>query len=190
MTRRPNGLAVALAIIAVGIIGATWLLAERTRLSSEVGDLRRQLEIARGDAGAEIAALEATNAELEGQLAESSAAREAAEVELGGRVAAVEGLRTELEDLRATAELDRQRLADYERILGSADALETMPDLSGLMVADAEALAASVGATLLIEQAAPGNVIARPGTIIAQAPAIGTALIPGSVVWIQVFAPR
>lgn len=190
MTGRPNGLAIVAAILAVAVIGATWLLAERTRLSSEVAEVRQQLEVARGDAGAEIAALEKANADLSTDLAESSAARDLAEDELAGRNAVVEGLRTELDDSRARAAADLERLEAYERLLGSAEALVTMPDLEGLSLADAEALAAAVGATLLTEQAAPSNVIARPGTIIAQLPAVGTALVQGSVIWIQVFAPR
>jgi hypothetical protein len=173
---------VLLVAVAIAVVSVTWLLAERNRLANELGQTEDKLELARGDAGAEIEALERNNNLLTGQLDEATTALERTEAQLD---AATDELTTQLDAFDAATE----RADAYQRAVGDLDQLVPMPDLLGRGVEDAEEFAKAHGAVLKIEIADPSNIIALPGAIIEQLPAVNTVILAGSVIWIQVYVP-
>jgi cell division protein FtsB len=174
----PAALAVGLAVIGL------WLIISRADARAEVERLEKKLEISRGDAGAEIEALEA---------------------EISGLAEELTALRSEFDTLNDTR---ADELAEFERIseelslateenatlsaaLGVIGDLEIalMADLTGSGLELAQEFADQNGATLMFEMVSPGNLIARPGAIVDQLPIPGSPVIPGSVIWVQVFSP-
>jgi HAMP domain-containing protein len=179
---RRKVVAAALALL-LGVTGV-WLAASRSSALSEVERLQKKLEISRGDAGVEIEALEAEISELSRELnvlrteaATLSADLEAAEIE-----------REQISEELALAIERNTALEATLAVIGDLE-IALMPDLSGSGLELARAFAEDNGATLIFEMVAPGNLIARPGAIIEQLPIAGTPVIPGTVIWVQVFSP-
>jgi predicted RNase H-like nuclease (RuvC/YqgF family) len=179
---RRKMLAAALSLV-LGLTGL-WLVNSRSEARSEVERLQKKLEISRGDAGAEIEALESQILGLEESL---------------------DDLRTDFDNLteERTKELAQQEMTADELaiardeiatlsaalgIIGETD-IALMPDLSGSGLELAQEFADIHGATLIFETVSPGNLLARPGAIVEQLPIPGTPVIPGSVIWVQVFSP-
>jgi predicted nuclease with TOPRIM domain len=166
------------------VVTGIWLITSRSSARAEVERLQKKLEISRGDAGAEIEALEAEISELSDELS---------------------GLRTEvstLSDDLSLAEMDLKRVSEELatesdrnaalratiELIGDTE-IALMPDLSGSGLELARAFADDNAATLIFETVSPGNVIARPGAIIDQLPLAGTPVLAGTVIWVQVFSP-
>ncbi len=175
-------LAAALAVV-LGLTGL-WLAGSRSAAQAEAERLREKLEISRGDAGAEIESLET-------EIATLSTERDALRSEVD---TLTETRETELEELeRVSDELSAatQENATLSAALGVIGDLEIalMVDLTGSGLELAQEFADLHGATLIFETVAPGNLIARPGAIVDQLPIAGTPVIPGSVIWVQVFSP-
>lgn len=172
----------ALAVV-LGVTGV-WLISSRSAALSEVDRLQNKLEISRGDAGAEIESLET---EIDDLTSDLDALRSEFD-------AITETRETELEELeRVSDELSAatQENATLSAALGVIGDLEIalMVDLTGSGLELAQEFADLHGATLIFETVAPGNLIARPGAIVDQLPIAGTPVIPGSVIWVQVFSP-
>lgn len=175
-------LAAALAVV-LGLTGL-WLAGSRSAAQAEVERLREKLEISRGDAGAEIESLET-------EIATLSTERDALRSEVD---TLTETRETELEELeRVSEELqvfteENAALSATLGIIGESE-ITLLVDLTGSGLELAQEFADLHGATLIIETVAPGNLIARPGAIVDQLPIAGTPVIPGSVIWVQVFSP-
>lgn len=169
--------------LVIGIAGIG-LLSSRSAAREEAERLREKLEISRGDAGAEIEALEGEVEQLTAALAAAEADREELRARTQTDADTVATLEETLAELRAEQALLKEVLAGV-----GENGIEFMPELTGVGVELATEFAETAGAELVIETAAPGNVIARPGAIIDQLPLPGTVVIPGTVVWIRVFSP-
>jgi cell division protein FtsB len=179
---RRKVLGAALALL-LGVTGV-WLVTSRSSARAEVERLQTKLEISRGDAGAEIEALEANISELTRELSELRSEANSLSADLATTVTALEEVSEELElaiERNAT-------LAATIEVIGEAE-IALMPDLSGSGLELAQAFADNNGATLIFEMVSPGNLIARPGAIVEQIPLAGTPVIPGTVIWVQVFSP-
>lgn len=172
------------ALAAVLGVTGVWLASSRSAALSEVERLQNKLEISRGDAGAEIESLESDiddlTSDLDSLRSEFDASSEA-------RISELEELERINEEIRLAA----QENATLSAALGLIGDLEIalMVDLTGSGLELAREFADLHGATLIFETAAPGNMIARPGAIFSQIPIAGTPVIPGSVIWVQVFSP-
>lgn len=186
---------VVLAFAAVAAIGAVTaglsirgLVNDRADLRDENEALRTALEIARGDAGTQIDLLEESVAELERQRDELSSALSDTEGRLDAALTDADQLNSALaataEELTAEQELAAELAAELDAV---GAVVAPMPDLLGLPLEDAEAFAADVGAVLLTELARPTGVISPPGKVIEQLPAEGVTVVPGSVIWVQVY---
>jgi hypothetical protein len=172
-------------VIIVALVG--WAVLDRNRQSAEIDRLTTKLEVIRGDASAEIAQLEASNLELDEALEVITAERDRLAAALSQSEERLGTTETQLEE--ATRELQQARalLAELDALVGPDGEIVRMPDLLGATVAEASEFAESVGAVLVVTTAEPTNVIARPDTIIAQLPEAETALVPGSVISVEVF---
>jgi predicted RNase H-like nuclease (RuvC/YqgF family) len=175
-------LAAALSLI-LGLTGI-WLFNSRSEARGEVERLQKKLEISRGDAGAEIEALETEIFDLEKSLGE-----------LRSEFDNLTETRTrellQQEELAEELNLAQEEIATLSAALGIIGELDIalMPDLSGSGLELAREFAEAHGATVIFETVAPGNLIARPGAIVEQLPLPGTPVIPGTVIWVQVFSP-
>ena len=192
---RRNWGRVVLAVLAVlaAVLGAfriITLTSERDELQQDTEQLEESLRIARGDAGAQIE-------ELEGEVERLDATIAALVTDLETTTTELEASRDEVDDL--TARLDERR-AERDELQEQIDELTEivdlvgtevtpMPDLLGLPIADVEELADELGVELVVVETQPSNVIARPGDVIEQLPLLGTPLVPGSVVWVEVYTP-
>jgi cell division protein FtsB len=174
----PVALAVGLAVIGL------WLISSRADARAEVERLEKKLEISRGDAGAEIEALEA---EISGLAEELTTLRSEFDTLIDTRAAEL----AEFERVSEELSLVTEENATLSAALGAIGDLEIalMVDLTGSGLELAQEFADQNGATLMFETVSPGNLIARPGAIIDQLPIPGTPVIPGSVIWVQVFSP-
>jgi cell division protein FtsB len=174
----PVALAVGLAVIGL------WLISSRADARAEVERLEKKLEISRGDAGAEIEALEA---EISGLAEELTTLRSEFDTLIDTRAAEL----AEFERISEELSLATEENATLSAALGAIGDLEIalMVDLTGSGLELAQEFADQNGATLMFETVSPGNLIARPGAIIDQLPIPGTPVIPGSVIWVQVFSP-
>jgi hypothetical protein len=178
--RRVGWAAIALVVVVTGI----WLFASRSSARTEVDRLQKKLEISRGDAGAEIEALEAEISELSSEL---SGLRTEVSTLSDDLSLAEANLEQVSEELALAIDRNAALIATIDLIGDSEIAL--MPDLSGSGLELARAFADANGATLIFETVSPGNVIARPGAIIDQLPLVGTPVLAGTVIWVQVFSP-
>lgn len=169
--------------LVLGITGV-WLLSSRSDARDEAERLREKLETSRGDAGAEIEALEGEVEQLTAAVAATEAEREELRARTQADAESLTALEETLADLREEVDLLREVLAGV-----GENGIAVMPELTGVGVELATEFAEGAGAELVVESAAPGNVIARPGAIIDQLPLPGTVVIPGSVVWVRVFSP-
>jgi hypothetical protein len=180
-------------VLVVLLAAGTGLLivnSERNDLQERNEQLEESLRIARGDAGAQIELLEDENTELRQRVTDL-------EAELATATSDLSSARTEADDLSDRLDERRQQrdealeeveeLEDQLAEIGSRFA--PMPVLIGAEIDAAEEFADEIGAELLVEEVAPTNVIARPGAIIEQLPIDGTTVLPGTVIWVQVYTP-
>jgi HAMP domain-containing protein len=179
---RRKVLAAALSLM-LGLTGL-WLFSSRSEARSEVERLQKKLEISRGDAGAEIEALETEILDLEKSLGELRSEFDNLTEERNNELVQQEELAEEL----ARAQEQVATLSAALGIIGEVD-IALMPDLSGSGLELAREFAEAHGATVIFETISPGNLIARPGAIVEQLPIPGTPVIPGTVIWVQVFSP-
>jgi TolA-binding protein len=167
----------------LGLTGL-WLISSRSAALAEVRRLQDKLEISRGDAGAEIEALETQIDELTVELNTSRSDVTTLTETLESELADLQRISEELsaaEDKNATLSATLGVIGDFEIAL--------MADLTGSGLELAQEFADLHGASLIFETVSPGNLIARPGAIIDQLPIPGTPVIPGSVIWVQLFSP-
>jgi len=177
-----RGIIVIAALIVLGTVGVV-TARDRQRLTAEVDRLSAKLELARGDASEQIATLEDSLEQAEGTIATLEADATTLEAELDRTASALEERSDALDAQRALAE----ELAEQLDAVGAV--VEAMPDLLGADVGAAEEFAERIGLVLLIERVAPGNVLARPGSVISQQPDAGVTVVPGSVLVVQIFDP-
>lgn len=190
-SRRGIVVAVALAIVAiVGGVAIADLVRDRADQRERVAELSESLRIARGDAGAQIEQLEAEVAasderiaELEGALADTTGDLAGARDEIADLTARLDERRAERDELQEQID-ELQAIVD---VVGTE--VELMPDLFGVPIDDVRELADELGYQLVVVETAPSNVIARPGDVIEQLPLEDTPLLPGSVVWVEVYTP-
>lgn len=179
---------VVLAAIGIGAFRVVQLSGERNDLQTRNDELAESLRVARGDAGEQIEALETDVAELTEQLAVADASIETASTDLTDALAERDGLIDLLTERTDELNVQTERADDLDAQLTELGGrVEPMPDVVGADLATVEEFATDIGATLLVDEVAPGNVIARPGAVIEQRPAEGTAIVSGSVIWVQVF---
>lgn len=183
----------ALALV-VGAIVVVVLVRDRSSLNDEVDRLTTKLEIARGDAGAEISGLEADIELLEAELATTSETLELTTDELSRATTEVGELTSRLDqrsdELAAARETIQELEEEFEQLRELVgDNAVAMPDFLGADPDQVVEFADELGAILLVEEADPTNVIGRPGSVIEQFPEPGVVIAPGSVIWIQLFAP-
>ncbi len=178
---------VAVVAAGVAIVRVIQLTNERDDLQSENTELTDSLRIARGDAGDQIETLEGEITVLTEVLDATDAALEEATADLERVRTERNQVTTQLADRTTELETATAQLGEMDAQLTELGPIEPMPELVGLELAAAQAFADEFGATLIIEEVAPGNVIARPGDVIEQQPAEGVPLVAGSVIWVQVF---
>lgn len=179
------------ALIALALITGTLIFSmnrDRNDLRTQNNALRRSLEIARGDAGEQIQQLEDANADLTDRIAELL--DELVETQL--RIDEISDERDLISDeLSTTSEelvAEQELVADLESQFEAVGApIVPMPDLLGRPIEEAQEFADELDAVLLVQYARPAGVISPPDTVIDQLPAEGITVVPGSVVWIQVY---
>lgn len=181
---------VAVVALAVGAFRIVTLTSDRSSLQERVEQLEESLRIARGDAGAQIEQLEAEVEALTERIAVLEDALSATTSDLDGARDEIDDLTARLDERRAERdELQEQieELQDIVDVVGTDVAL--MPDLFGVPIDDVVELADELRVELVVVEVAPNNVIARPGDVIEQLPIEDTPLLPGSVVWVEVYTP-
>lgn len=180
--------AVVLLVAALGVAQIVRLSSERDDQAAEIERLDEALQIARGDLGAEID-------RLESEVARLTADVEQLETELATTTTDLSASRTEVDDL--TQRLDERRaerdelqaqideLAEIVDLVGTE--ITPMPDLLGIPIEQVTELATELGMELVVVETRPTNVIARPGDVIEQLPLLDTPLVPGNVIWVEVY---
>lgn len=192
VTVRPRRRVRAWGAVAIVVVVALAALAwkDRSDLSAEVDRLQTKLDETRGDASEQINDLEDRVDELEAELDARTSDLEGAAGELSAERSTVAELDAQLgeraDELAAASARIEELEADRARF---GDAAAPMPDLLGTTLDDATAFADEVGADLVVQRVDPPNVIARPGTIIAQRPAEDVMIVPGAPVIIELFEP-
>jgi outer membrane murein-binding lipoprotein Lpp len=181
-----------LAVLAV-VLGAfriVTLTSERDELQQDVERLEESLRIARGDAGAQIEELEGEVEQLDATVAALLADLETTTSELGASRDEVDDLTSRLDERRAERDALQEQIDELTEIVDLVGTEVTpMPDLLGVPIADVEELAEELAVELVVVESQPTNVIARPGDVIDQLPLLDTPLLPGSVVWVEVYTP-
>ena len=181
-----------LAVLAV-VLGAfriVTLTSERDELQQDTEQLEESLRIARGDAGEQIDELEGEVERLDATISALVTDLEIATEELESSRAEVDDLTTRLDERRAERDELQEQIDELTEIVDLVGTEVTpMPDLLGVPIADVEELAEELGVELVVVESQPTNVIARPGDVIEQLPLLDTPLIPGSVVWVEVYTP-
>lgn len=191
--RSRTRIALAVLVIAALAIGAgaiVTLANDRADLRDRVDELEESLRIAQGDAGARVELLEseidfllARIDELETVLTSARDDLETSRDEasdLADRLAERDAERAELQEQLA-------ELQEITEIVGTE--IELMPDLFGAPIEEVTELAEELQVELIVVEVDPNNVIARPGDVIDQLPVEETPLLPGSVVWVEVYTP-
>lgn len=185
--------AIAVAIVVALVLGGFRIIsltAERDDLTDEVAALEESLRLARGDLGGQIDQLEEDNAELTEQTERLQALFIEAVADLSEALTEIEQLEEQLADRRTEIEALTEQIAELQEIVDiTGTDIELMPDLLGTPIEEVRELSAELGLELVELEVAPGNVIARPGDVIEQLPLEETPLLPGSVVWVEVFTP-
>jgi regulator of replication initiation timing len=176
----------------VGLLGGgaiAWLIVERNDLRERNAALSESLDIARGDAGEQIEQLEAANAALAQQVAELEQALADSRQELDDLRVENEELSTELAAVGEELVVSQEAVTELQATIDAVGELITpMPDLVGSTLAEVEAFADEIEAELVVELARPPGVISPPDAVIEQRPAEDVTLVPGSVIWVQVYA--
>lgn len=178
--------AIAIGLVVAVVLGGFRIISltsERDELTEQVAALEESLRIARGDLGGQIDQLEEDVIDLTDQLDQLQALLTDAASEIAGLTEQLTERDEQIEEL--TEQLTE--LQDIVDITGTE--IELMPDLLGTPIEEVRELALELGVELVELPTAPGNVIARPGDVIEQLPLEDTPLLPGSVVWVEVFTP-
>lgn len=185
------GIAVAMVVaLVLGGFRIIALTSERDDLTDEVAALEESLRLARGDLGGQIEQLEEDNAELTEQTEQLQALFTEAVGDLSEALSQIERLDEQLADRRAEIDALTEQIAELQGIVDiTGTEIELMPDLLGTPIEEVRELTAELGLELVELEVAPGNVIARPGDVIEQLPLEETPLLPGSVIWVEVFTP-
>jgi cell division protein FtsB len=179
-------------LVAFLAVGARLLIVtgERNDLQERTEQLEESLRIARGDAGAQIELLEDENSALQERVTDLETEFTNATSELESTRAEADDLAERLDERRTERDEAREQVEELEDQLDEIGSrFEPMPVLIGSELDAAEEFADEIGAELLVEEVAPSNVIARPGAIIEQLPIDGTVVLPGTVIWVQVYVP-
>lgn len=176
--------------MAVGVVRIVALTGDRDDLRTRIEELDESLRIARGDAGAQIEQLESENSERAEQVEELLSILDVTSSDLETVRAETTDLAARLDERRAERDEAVARVEELEAELAEiGPRFELMPVLVGAELLVAEEFADELGLDLLVEEVAPGNVIARPGAIIEQLPIDETVILPGTVIWVQVYTP-
>jgi septal ring factor EnvC (AmiA/AmiB activator) len=179
-------------LVAFLAVGTRLLMvtSERNDLQERTEQLEESLRIARGDAGAQIEMLEDENSALQAQVADLESQLATITTEFDSVRAEADDLAQRLDERRAERDEALEQVEELEDQLDEiGPRFAPMPLLVGSELDAAEEFADEIGAELLVEEVAPTNVIARPGAIIEQLPLDGTTVLPGTVIWVQVYTP-
>ena len=181
---------VAVLVVALGALRIVTLTNDRSSLQEQVEQLEESLRIARGDAGAQIEQLEADVAVLDDRIADLESALVSTTGDLDDARADVDDLTARLDERRAERDELQEQIDELQEIVDIVGTEATlMPDLFGVSIDEVTELAEELRIELVVVEVAPSNVIARPGDVIEQLPLEDTPLLPGSVVWVEVYTP-
>lgn len=181
---------VAVLVVALGALRIVTLTNDRSSLQEQVEQLEESLRIARGDAGAQIEQLEAEVAVLDDRIADLESALVSTTGDLDDARADVDDLTARLDERRAERDELQEQIDELQEIVDIVGTEVTlMPDLFGVSIDEVTELAEELRIELVVVEVAPSNVIARPGDVIEQLPLEDTPLLPGSVVWVEVYTP-